>query len=456
MDLKKFDSTLKSALDNIEVPFDPSTWAALENRLDALPAPDAVDKALRPTLERMETSFDAGSWSALASRMDGIARVRRLRMTKAAELAIFLLLLLNLKGFFGVVESVTNPAPVKKEAPGPVAKAKSSKLKKQVPGAPLNDSTTGTGTQTSFSEQVVAFVHNIAASLISNPEGEVIDTEANTPQVVAAQTNILDSKSFYTQTGLMKFPVSSMLPALPAEPVLFAGTTVEIPGITGLDIPKIAGKSRFYAASFGSFDKNHVQQSEYANKTNGYGAGLAVGYRKGKWGVESGVSYSGKNYKPKRVNEEYENDPFNGISFFYTDKVEAEVFSVPVKVTRRIAKMGKTSAHAVAGVTANFATSKRYGYSTVHYPPPIPIPNPNPNTPSIVSFPAGNGVLENGGLANNAYATADLGLRVEQSLGKRYVAFIEPIYKKSLGGGLGPTASRLNTFSIQAGVMASL
>jgi hypothetical protein len=154
---------------------------------------------------------------------------------------------------------------------------------------------------------------------------------------------------------------------------------------------------------------------------------------------------------------EYENNPFTGISYYYADEVDADLVTVPVKATRRIGKMGKTTAHAVAGLTANFAANKRYGYKTVHYPPPVPVPTPGgPVSPNSV-IPEGKGIFEKGGLVQNAYATADLGLRVERPLGSsRYTAFVEPMYRQSLGGGLGPHAARISTFSLQAGVMASL
>lgn len=444
MDLQKFDSTLKSALENIEVPFDPSSWAALESRLDKLAAPDAVDKAVRPALERIESPYDTGSWAALANRMDGLARVRRLRLTKLSEAAIFLLLLLNLKGFFGVVEAVTKPVPAQPEIQGPIAKKRPSKIKKQQVGTSAYDAGTPSEDQ-SLAQQVVSLVQQFAASLTpsapeQNPEVEPI----------ASSKSVLDPSNFYSQSGIVKFPAGSLLPSLPSQPILYASNQVNIPGI---EIQKAVKPSRFYGATYASFDKNYMNESQYADKKNGYGGGIAVGYRKGNWGVETGLSYSQKSYKPSRLNEEYYNDPFNGIGYFYNVGVDADVFSIPVKVTRRVAKVGKTSAHAVAALTANFATSKNYAYNTVHFDPPNP---QNPVEPTLAELPEGKGVFENGGLAHNAYATADLGLRVEQPIGKRYVAFVEPVYRHSLGGGLGPRASRLNTFSLQAGVLASL
>jgi len=453
MDLQKFDSTLKSALDKIEVPFDPGTWAALESRLDTLPEPDAIDKQIRPALERIETAYDGGSWSMLANRMDSIARVRRLRLTKLAEAAIFLLLLLNLSGFLGIIESVTNPVPAKKEASEPIAKTQNLKSKKQNP-VKIIPSQTGNPEDQSLAQQLVSLVHGLAASLSSDAENEDKNTAANIPQSTSPQASVLDPSNFYQQSGVVKFPVGPTLPASAIQPVLFASSNIIIPGIEYSNTLK---SSRLYAASFGTFERNNLRDGTHTDKKNGFGGGVAIGFRKGNWGFEAGLSYSEKNYQPKRENVEYQNDPFNGISFYHIDRVDADVFSVPVKATRRMVKVGKTSAHAVAGVTANFATSKNYASKTVHYPPPIPQPNPNPNQNPSSALPNGKGLLENGGLPHNAYASADLGLRVEHVLGKRYTAFVEPIFRQSIGGGgLGPNSGRLNTFSLNAGVMASL
>lgn len=453
MELHKFDSTLKSALENLDVPYDSGTWAALESRLDALPGPEAMDKTIRPSLEQIDVPYDPGSWSLLAGKMDRIVRVRKLWLTKLAEAAIFLLLLLNLKGFFGVVESVTKPAPVIKENYGPIAKETRKQARKQSLAADVSTQDANLFQDQSIAEQLASFVQSVANSFTQSIDNELETQVAPAMQPMAANLTLLDPSLFYTQAGKVHFEDKFNLPGLPAQPVLFAGSTIAIQGI---GLPKVALQSRFYGATFVSLDQNHAQENGFSDKQYGYGGGLAVGYRNGKWGLETGLVYSSKNYQPKRDNVEYQNDPFNGISYRYVNEVDADVISVPVKATRCIAKLGSTTAHAVAGVTTHFAASKRYEYETVHFPPPIPQPNPNPVPPNMAAFPEGNGVLENGGLTQNVYASADLGLRLEQPIGKRYIAFVEPLYRQSLTGSLGPNSARINTFSIQAGVMASL
>lgn len=453
MELHKFDSTLKSALENLDVPYDPGTWASLESRLDALPGPDAMDKTIRPSLEQIEAPYDPGSWSMLAGKMDRIARVRKLRLTKLAEAAIFLLLLLNLKGFFGVVESVTSPTPPVKESHGPIAKETRNKIRKQAPGTAVSSQESGEALDQSIAEKVVSFVQSVANSLTQSTENELAPNAEPATQPLAANLSLLDPSLFYTQAGLVHFEDKANLPGLKPQPVLFAGSTLAIPGLA---LSKVPANSRYYGATFMSIDQNHAQENGFSSKQPGYGGGLALGYRKGKWGIETGLVYSSKKYQPKREKIEYQNDPFNGISYLYVDQVDADVISIPVKATRRLAKIGTTSAHAVAGVTTHFAATKRYDYETVHFPPPIPQPNPNPSNPNLASFPEGKGVLENGGLTQNVYASADLGLRLEQPIGKRYIAFVEPLFRQSLSGGFGPNSARINTFSVQAGVMASL
>jgi hypothetical protein len=455
MALQKFDSTLKSALENLEVPYDPSTWAALESRLDSLPAPDAVDKAVRPALEQIEPAYDPSAWTALSSKMDSIARVRRLRMTKLAEAAIFLLLLLNLNGFFGVVESVTNPKPAPKTLQGPIAGSGKARLKKSQASESYKPVDTAPLASLSLAEKVASYVQSITNSLTQKAENQYVGMVILRPQSMDSKaSSLLDPNLFYSQTGILRFIDATSLPHEDTKSVLFAHSEILLPNL--VQQPSITSKKGLYAVSYVSFDQNRISEADHSDRSSNYGGGLAVGRRKGKWGIEGGLAYSVKSYEPKRKNVEYQNDPFNGIYLFYVNQVDAQIVSVPVKATRQIAKFGKSSAHAVAGITTHLAASKNYAYKTVHYPPPSPSPNPNPTTNPATPFPDGKGLLEQGGVTQNVYASADIGLRLEHSIGKRYVAFVEPAYRQSIAGGLGPQTSRINTFSLQAGVMASL
>jgi hypothetical protein len=445
MDLNHFDSALKNALDNYQAPYDPSTWAALESKLDAMPAPDAVDKALKPVLERAELRYEASTWAALSQKMDGRARAKRVRMTKLAEAAILLLLLLNLEGVLGVCHKF-KPALLPKPAAAPIAGQSPSK--KNFYKKSNNSHPAGTVPGTAPALSVTANL--LDAGLATQPE-----ILANALPGAQTTGSLLDAEPFYQQNGPVHFSTETLPAGQASKQVLYAQALPFI-GSKAFERAKKTNNKRIYAATFGTFDQNYVRENAHSDRNGQMGAGMAIGWRKGGWGVETGLTYAKKKYRPERKNIEYDNDPLRGISFFYTDAVEADAVSVPLKVTRRVAKAGQFSAHAVAGATAHYAINKEHSYSTVTYPPVNPIPGPNPGPGPNTSFPDGKGLMEGGGLAHNAYATADLGLRLEHNLGKRFTAFIEPVYRQNLGGGFGPRSAQISTFSVQAGVMASL
>lgn len=450
MDLKKFDNDIQSALQNLEMPYDASTWSVLENKLDALPAPDFLDGMMRPQLEGIDIPLDGSAWTSFANKLDIVTRVRRLRFTKIAEAAIFLLLLLNLKSFLGFVESVTHPTPAPHVFPRPIATSPFAPKIKSKSSADLAKSALSDN-KTDLAQQIIDFVANRSLSIFNDPSTPDQISAFSHKLPISSNASFLDADNFYQKNGIIKF---TNCPPNPAKSVRSPIADVNF-YLPDSKLPKFKGPNRLYVSTYGSIDNNRLREAGHSDQSNGYSGGVSIGYRKGKWGVEAGIAYSRKTYQPKRQNVEFQNDPFNGISFFHINEVDADVVSLPVKATRRIGKIGNATAHAVAGLGAHLATSKTYGYVTTHYPPPVPV-GADPNTSYTSVLPNGKGVLENGGMANNFYGTADLGLRVEHPIGKHYSAFIEPVYRHSIGGSLGPNLSRINTFSLQAGVVASL
>ena len=220
--------------------------------------------------------------------------------------------------------------------------------------------------------------------------------------------------------------------------------------------PKAPMASRFYVATYASLEQNRIRIGTETRQASGYGGGLAVGFRPGKWGVEAGVAFSQKNYTPQKQVEIYAGSLNQGYFGSYADQVDADLVSVPLKVTRRVARFGKTSAHAVAGVTTNVAIEKSYRYKKTFYPGSQP-PQGTPTGSQPALRQDGQGVFEGGQFTDNAYVTADLGLRLEHTVGKRLVAFVEPSYQFNVSGqGIGPQPARISTVGFHAGVMASL
>jgi hypothetical protein len=455
MDLKNFDEQIKSALGNLEVPYEPATWAALESRLNVLQAPaDAVDKAVAHRLENLEAGYQPAHWEILAGRMDQAARIRRLRLFKLAEAAIFLLLLLNLDGILG---SIREEKPRAQPQPNePMAQTLPSKGKRNATpsvaqaNAPTEQNSTRIG---DLVAEVAAFVSQVmGTSPAQTPENQ---TANPLPEPIAATRtaggSVLDAHNFYGKNGFVRFPTLQRLQPTTRELMAQA----DDPRFSPVAVEKSPRTTPFYGATYAAFERNFVREGDYATARNGHGGGFAVGYRKGKWGVEAGLAFSQKDYRPKKEVEIYAGNLATGYYGTYANEVSADVLSVPVKATRRVAKVGQVSAHATAGLTTNLVLQKGYRQNKVYYPGSAPSGQGNPDQQPQYQQ-VGTGLVEGGALAGNAFFTADAGLRLERPVGRRYVAFVEPAYRQSLGGGVREAKDRLSTFVVQAGVLATL
>lgn len=460
MDLNNFDKNIKSALENIEAPFDPNSWNALEHKMNAAfaeehPSPvDPVDLVVKRTFERFEAPYQASDWNVLAAKMNKNVVATRIKYSKVAEAAIFLLLLANIEGFLGGFgEVLKKAAPAKPAVPGLMAENKGGKHGKK---SQKGIATAQAASEGSVTDKVIALLAAPFLNVSSITNNSALENEALAQDLSMPVSNtVLDAANFYATSGITQFNKIAPIPHVQVHDMAWQTLFDIIPGVPTKITPQKS--NGFYAASFGAFEDNKFQSSSYTVNENGFGGGVAVGYRKGKWGVESGVAYSNKRFTPKKELEIYAGSDINGFLGSYFSQVDADVVSVPVRVSRRFARARNASAHVFAGISAHVATQKRYGYQSEFIPATSPDPVPAPNAyQNPIPNKNANGLMEGGSLNGNAYVTADLGVRLEQSIGKRYTAFIEPSYKRALNGGFGPKREKIHTFALNAGIMAAL
>jgi len=451
----KFDQQMKSVLENLEPEFDPTTWDMLERKMDSAafeeqPAPvDAVDKAVYHTLQRLEAPYQHAHWNTLANRLLVIAtRVRRLRIAKAAEAAIFLLLLWNTESYWGASSGQTLPNP-RFNPDVPVAQARQGTSRAR-PGTARQASGLAAGTP------LHALVADALNSRLGLPGTASLLSE-NYPAASSAAELLFDLNTIAEQARPNVYAAAALLP--PHLLALSIPSPERTFGLQQTSLFKTSAKSPFYLSTYTLADLDRVRATDGNYPGNGYGVVLAGGFRPDKWGMEAGIGYTSKQYTPKQKVDIYSGNAVDGYYGSTLSDVSADVMTVPLKVTRRIAKIGRTSAHAVAGATFHVAMNKNYDYGATYYPPGTLPPNflPDPNQAPQLRKP-GKGLLEKGSLADNLYVTMDAGIRLEHRLGKgRHTAFVEPAFRQTLAGnGYGPKQEPVNSFSIQAGVLTYL
>lgn len=451
---KQFDQHLNEVLQQLEVPYEPGTWAMLEQRMQAgiteehPPAVDPVDTAVFHALDRLEAPFQAAHWDLMAQRLQQQSlRLRRLRIAKFAEAAIFLLLLANIGFFYNKDNWDFLRAPSPTQSNVPVAQASTGKASGKT--ARRHKTTPETAAAPAWLQTA------IAGTLASEGAASVLSSDYRTAPQVSSVLGNLDALA--AQARQRVFAAADLLPA---DAFHLATPPNRVPVFAQFPTQPFRSSKPVYIAAYTGADQNQVLVGNDRRSSGGYSAGFSVGVRKGKWGLETGLGYSQKNYTPEKFTEIYAGGLSTGYYGSSLTEVSSDLVTVPVKVSRRVAQMGKTSAHAVLGATANIATSKGYDYRTVYYPGQAPSSQPttDPDKNPLLRE-SGRGVLESGGsLKGNVYVSVDAGVRIERRLGNgRYAAFVEPSFRQSLNGkGIGPKREPINTFSVQAGVMAFL
>ncbi|HOY05989.1 MAG TPA: hypothetical protein PLO67_11350 [Saprospiraceae bacterium] len=449
-----FEAQIKSSLEHLEADYEPASWDLLRQKMDRIlveeePAPvSEVDKAVFHKLQHVEMPYEPATWDVLAARMTQANRLRRrIWIGKIAEAAIFLLLLANLDGLLQMGDQDHSRPKNRSNSNRPQVDVP-SKNPRQRQYASATGSQNGNAAQFDEAGNLLYTENGLPefASLPGDPSG--YENPDFPVQQLPAGNDASDEVNWH---ALASFVALDMRDARVA-PSAGVFRTPYFP-------IKPSRSSKLYAATFTTYNRNFIKTGSDSRAANGYGGGIAVGYRNGKWAVEAGLAYNQANYSPKKEIEIYAGNLQEGYVGTYASQIDADVFSVPVKVTRRFAQMGRTSVHAVAGVTANVSVQKSYQYRTVSYGTG-PSSQPNQVQPHLQPqlTRKGTGLLEqNGKLAGNFYATADTGIRIQQPIGKRFAAFVEPVYHQSLGNsGIGPKSNKINTFSVNAGVVASL
>lgn len=462
MNMNKFDDTLKASLERFEAPLEPNSWALFEQKMNAFAQSadndpgERLDDALRHGLERAEQMAGPADWSRMARQLDNTARLRRrVLWTKVAEAAVFLLLLLNFGHLLSGDQQRTMPGKNPEVAPQrsniPMASLKQKALRNQA-----------LALQQALAEQNTADNNTLAESLLNTISHltqlpVILESATNNESPVAFNSpadngvSALDPALFYQRSGTVPFHELVHLTPPAPQPVAYA-PSYPSPNMADIQAPTInKAKSPWYAATYALYQQDKTD----FGRNNQHGGGVAAGYRKGKWGIETGVQYAAKSYEPKKKVEIYAGNTTTGFYGTYVAEANAEIVSVPLKVTRRMARLGKTSVHAVAGVTGN-AVMRHDNHNRNVFYPGLQAQQGNNPTDLPGSRTIENGLAEQGSWSQNTFASLEAGLRVERPLNTQYTAFVEPVYRRTVGGkGFVPT-NGIRTVGVQAGVMAFL
>ncbi|MEO0041247.1 MAG: hypothetical protein RL329_695 [Bacteroidota bacterium] len=243
--------------------------------------------------------------------------------------------------------------------------------------------------------------------------------------------------------------------------LLKAESTVSVP--VSLRETPVYKPRRVRIGMFGAFNADQASTFYSAlsiggkSVTDGYGAGVTAGYRKGKTEIESSLTYSYKSYRP--VEAISITGTFGGGYERTKPKLVAfNMVHIPIHMNRYLLEKQKWSIYGIVGGSANGVLQTDYDIETNEPVAARVSDNTSFTKQAIKEFYSG-GLLESGQLKDNYYFTANVGTGIEYhpTFRGRWSLFAQALYQQHIGKhGTGTNQDKISTFSVQVGAKARL
>lgn len=448
-----FDRRLKEVLENLEPPYDPTTWEQLQRRLDAQtgdvpPAADdaAWDAGIRERLERLSAPYEAAGWQALLAKMR--LQTRRQWYVYGAKAVEMLLLVLLVWGLWDFEQGSPPAQPHISPASQAVAQnVEDVGIAKPAPAGPSS------APSPAFSTSARASQMEATRTTVAHPAHGHEPWRQNAGEYPDVSLPAVNASAGAEQLSLRP-DVLSPLPVPMPELLSFAAFPSAITApVSSENRPESVSERRFYLLGAVVVQRNHVVLPDARRATYGHGFSLRAEYRKRAWAWSTGLEYASLAFAPRYQERIFQGTPQTGYYAASMAQVRADMLLLPLSISRRIWSADRWQAWTIGGLTAHLALDKAYDYDYRYYPPGhLPLTQADPNAqPHLLE--RGRGLLEGGGFASNAYASADVGIRWEYSApGSRYAWYVQPLYRRGLTPGIGPNAERLHAWALQVGL----
>jgi len=511
------DNTIKASLLNLEVPYDENTWDTLAHKIEVFEetemtgSTDEIDQLAYEKLINYTVPQRAGDWEAFSKELDKefILPLRLLFKYKLAEIAILaslILLFIQVKPILldqidsrqvnNSVDSIVkefqasdtvsfksntlNLPTIAKEyttiaetelLPNSKRNPDVTTIDKLVVSNNITQSEVETKNEGANSGPYnTANVAGVPLMQKNRPIGltdenpnivytEVLET--STKLINAATTKEEDEKS---ELNLLRFNLTR----LPAKALLGIDykENMNLPGLQSSIVTNSILNWRLgahldteYTYIMTAYD-NIFDLSSYNHGAIGYGTGLTLSAIMGNWEIESGFTYSTRQYTPNARTERLGSLTL-GYLIVELDKIQMNLLSVPLSLRYHFNnKSAKTHFYMQGGASLHVATQASYflksDFLGSSKRPSLTdskdlVKSSNTSSDKVYS----SGWFEGGSYIENRYFTLSIGVGFERKISSRYSIFGHTTYAQYLDrDGIGPNRDRFNSIGISTGVRA--
>ncbi|MFT4758976.1 MAG: hypothetical protein ACI9XO_002035 [Paraglaciecola sp.] len=502
------DSMVLAGLASLEVDFDPSSWDALQEKMTVEEGiEDAqIDDLARQSLDNYEAPYQKSHWEVMAERLEEEFSLRRkLYKYKVLELALMLLFIFTMINFlpFGTNKfeelKVFNFEIFKNNSDNktPLFNNESEKNAIQNKGKDAFENEGKRATNQSIpiadndnlnAEQNTETKQLMAGNVSPNTWQNTVSPPVRTPQTIPAElptikkeiasnnSNIIyigskKGKSF--QASLSKDKNENATREMQAALELLDLPKVELLNFNHV-LPSmilVADKEKvsIQFSMVGNFEANYIfspyneelGSSQDTTLGLGYGGGILGGFKRGKWGFETGGIYNHKSYPPNFINQFNPNNDRNVLESEFFQDIQLDILQIPINVQYFVIDRPKWRVYVSSGVSINLLLTPVYQISETRAalvaPAPLAPPGgePDKSLKNKTEFPTG--ILAGGNLRENSYLTAQFGLGIERSVGSRWSIFAQPNYQHYLSkNGLKPFKDKFYTLSLSLGTRVTI
>ena len=191
------------------------------------------------------------------------------------------------------------------------------------------------------------------------------------------------------------------------------------------------------------------------------GGGILFDFQKNRLHIVTGGAYMPKYYQPSQGDEV--------IGSFETayvredlEEIQLDIVHVPLDVRYDFVQGSKWRLYGVAGAAFNIVLGTAYHIekevlvSSDDVDRAI-VANSRSSSSNLGEKEFSEGFTEGGGLPENTFLTAQLGMGVERFVTQRWSIFFEPVFQQQfLGKGIGPNENSFRTVSLRLGAKATM
>ena len=479
----QFDDMINQSLGSLEVKVDDG-WEQIDAGLELAEQADLdFDKAIYASLQSVRTKPNPGVWNRVINTInDNLILREKLYRYKLAETTVIILLLLQ---FYQYIPTFPEYFPQKADVPtdifeelptdqqeyfNPIHEDSKTELDAKI-NPPIaqrskENSSVANNIQLNSSDGLIAETPTSQLGTVINNDGQIIRNKFAVKPIGSLLPEMEQRSGLSISVGEMNQHLTlytegsdKLINTVPSlSPSLLTAGHVPLLGCKNCNYRKIPAQIRLGLVGNVAVNNAYISGGQLLdiNALNqrgiGYGSGFSIGFKYGRWEIETGLNYAAKQYDPNIVDL-----PHAELKRTHFQTVHLQNLHLPVNLRFNYAVLGKGKWHLYAQTGAALNVIMRAEYDLAEVSSISRSRVNDVTTFRLNQIDYNNGLIAGDGFKSNRYISINMGVGAERFISPTWSIFVQPDFHFHFSGTrIGPTEDRINTLSLSFGARKSL